>query len=201
MEFDGGLPGRGTATRLEGKSDMESVTSILGPVVETDPATSPGRIWYVAHTRSRCEKKVVDFCDRNEIETTLPQYRSVRKYRGKTVTFEKPLFPGYVFLRMETSQRAKVAQNDMVANVLDVPVQDEFEAQLSAVMQAVSTEYEVRMAPTIQAGARVRIRSGPLRGLEGYVEERRGLVEVHLRLDFIAQAAAVRMEADMLELV
>lgn len=93
----------------------------------------------VAHTRSRCEKKVVDFCDRNEIETTLPQYRSVRKYRGNTVTFEKPLFPGYVFLRMETSQRAKVAQNDMVANVLMFRCQDEFEAQLSAVMQAGET--------------------------------------------------------------
>lgn len=180
---------------------MESAISILEPVVETDPATPPGRIWFVAHTRSRCEKKVVDYCDRNGIETTLPQYRSVRKYRGKTVTFEKPLFPGYVFLRMEAGQRAKVAQNDMVANVLDVPVQAEFEAQLGAVMQAVSTEYEVRLAPTIQAGARVRIRSGPLRGLEGFVEERRGLVEVHLRLDFIAQAAAVRMEADFLELV
>lgn len=201
MGMDVGLPGWGVATRLESKSDMESAISILEPVVETDPAMAPGRIWFVAHTRSRCEKKVVDFCDRNEIETTLPQYRSVRKYRGKTVTFEKPLFPGYVFLRMETEQRAKVAQNDMVANVLDVPVQAEFEAQLSAVMQAVSTEYEVRLAPTIQAGARVRIRSGPLRGLEGFVEERRGLVEVHLRLDFIAQAAAVRMEADMLELM
>ena len=129
----------------------------------------------------------------------MPLYKSVRKYRGKTVTFTKPLFPGYVFVRMPVMERMKVFQSDHVANLLDVPVQDEFTAQLEAILAAVETEYEVRLAPTIQPGTRVRIRSGPLRGLEGYVESRRGLVEVHLRVDFIGQAAAVKMEADLLE--
>jgi transcription antitermination factor NusG len=157
--------------------------------------------WFVAHTRARCEKKLVEYCQRAGLETTLPVYRSVRKYRGKTLVFEKPLFPGYVFLRIARSARSKVQQSDYVANVLDVPDQAEFREQLAAILQALSSEYEVRLSPTIQPGSRVRIRSGPLRGLEGFVEGRRGLVEVHLRLDFIAQAAAVRMEADLLELV
>jgi hypothetical protein len=33
------------------------------------------------------------------------------------------------------------------------------------------------------------------------VENRRGMVEVLLRLDFISQAAAVKMDADLLELI
>jgi transcription antitermination factor NusG len=158
-------------------------------------------VWYVAHTRPRCEKKLAEYCQRAGVVPTLPLYRSIKKYRGKTVVFEKPLFPGYVFLRMPAVARQGVMQSDYVANLLDVPIQDEFEAQLGAILQALETEYEVRLSPTIQPGCRVKIRTGPLRGLEGYVEERRGMVEVHLRLAFIGQAAAVRMDADMLELV
>lgn len=166
------------------------------------PQTTPaGLEWFVAHTRSRCEKKLAEYCGRAGISSTLPLYRSVKKYRGKTLVFHKPLFPGYLFLRMQAESRQKVLQSDYVANLLDVPCQEEFEAQLRAILQALDSEYEVRLAPTIQPGSRVRVRSGPLRGLEGYVEARRGLVEVHLRLDFISQAAAVKMDADLLELV
>jgi len=157
--------------------------------------------WFVAHTRARCEKKLAEYCVRTGVEPTLPTYRSVKKYRGKTLVFEKPLFPGYLFLRMPATLRAKVLQSDYVANLLDVPSQEEFQQQLDAILQALETDYEVRLAPTITKGSRVRIRSGPLRGLEGYVEDRRGKVEVHLRLDFISQAAAVRMDADLLELI
>ncbi len=157
-------------------------------------------VWFVAHTKSRCEKKLGEYCARAGMEFTLPLYKSVKKYRGKTLTFEKPLFPGYVFLRMSALSRQKVMQSDYVANLLDVPCQEDFEEQLEAILQALGTDYEVRLAPTIQPGSRVRIKAGPLRGLEGYVEQRKGTVEVHLRLDFISQAAAVRMDADLLEL-
>jgi len=47
---------------------------------------------------------------------------------------------------------------------------------------------------------RVRIKSGPLRGVEGWVEERYGMDTVLLRLDFISQAAAVKVGAGQLEL-
>jgi hypothetical protein len=45
------------------------------------------------------------------------------------------------------------------------------------------------------------IRSGPMRGIEGWVENRYGVSTVLLRLDFIGQAAAMKMDADILELV
>lgn len=168
-----------------------------GPII--DPAAE--LLWYVAHTRPRCEKKLSGYCERAGLTPTLPLYRSVRKYRGKTVVFEKPLFPGYLFLKMPPQARQGILQSDYVANLLDVPVQDEFEQELAAILQAVNTDYEIRLSPTIQPGSRVRIRTGPLRGLEGYVERRQGAVEVHLRLAFIGQAAAVRMDADNLELI
>jgi len=157
--------------------------------------------WYVAHTRPRREKKLAEYCERERFLVTLPCYRTVHKYRGKTVTFEKPLFPGYVFLRLQPEQRQKVYQSDHVANLLDVPDQETFAQQLGDILLALDTDLEVRLAPQILPGHRVKIKSGPLRGLEGCVEERAGVTMVLLRLDFISQAAAVKIEATDLELV
>ena len=158
-------------------------------------------LWFVAHTRPRCEKKLTQFCAREGFSTTLPLYKSVKKYRGKTAVFYKPLFPNYVFLKLLVHQRQKVYGSDYVANLLDVPDQAEFSQQLGDILTALDTEVEVRLAPTISTGSKVRIRSGPLQGMEAWVESRTGIVEVMLRLDFIGQAAAVRLEAGQLELI
>ena len=156
--------------------------------------------WYVAHTRPRCEKKLAQYCEREGFAFKLPCYRTVHKYRGKTVSFSKPLFPNYVFLQLQPPQRQKVYQSDYVANLLDVPDQALFEQQLGDILRALDTDLEVCLAPEIKTGCRVRIKSGPLRGIEGWVENRTGTVQVHLRLDFISQAASVKIEADNLEL-
>ena len=158
-------------------------------------------LWFVAHTRPRREKKLVQYAEREGLSVTLPCYRSVHKYRGKTVVFEKPLFPGYVFFQLLPASRQKVYQSDFVANLLDVPDQALFERQLEVVRQALETDLEIRLAPEIGEGKRVRIVSGPLRGVEGWVEQRYGMTTVLLRVDFLSQAAAVKVEAHQLELI
>lgn len=176
---------------------QSSVASIVEPTIQAVPELA----WWVAHTKPRCEKKLADFCEREGFVHNLPLYKSVRKYRGKTVTFHKPLFPGYVFLRLAEQQPRQVYQSDYVANMLTVVQQDVFEAQLGDILKAIDTEYEVFLAPHITAGSRVKIKSGPLRGMEGLVETRSGQTLVFLRLDFISQAAGVKMEAAELELL
>jgi transcriptional antiterminator RfaH len=157
--------------------------------------------WYVVHTRPRCEKKLVQYCERETIATTLPCISRVHQYRGKTVTFHSPLFPGYVFVQITREQRQKVFQSDYAANVLEVFDQAQFDHQLRDILRAVETELEVRLAPQIIPGCQVLIKSGPLRGVTGWVEKRVGIVQVILRLDFIGQAAAVSIDANDLELV
>jgi len=157
--------------------------------------------WFVAHTRPRREKKLVDFCARHGFAATLPCYDSAHKYRGKTVVFRKPLFPGYVFLRLEQSQRDTVRQNDHVANLLEVFDQEIFENQLRDILTALESNLGVRLAPAIGEGMRVQIKDGPLQGIEGWVEKRYGMSTVLLRLDFISQAAAVKLEAHQLQLI
>jgi transcription antitermination factor NusG len=167
-----------------------------------DPESSSGELaWYVAHTRPRTEKKLAEYCLREGYSATLPLYKSIKKYPGKTVTFEKPLFPNYLFLRLYPYQRKKVYQSDYVANLLDVPDQQSFEEQLNDILLALETDYEICAMPHIIAGKHVRIKSGSLRGMEGYVQERHGKFVVLLRLDFIAQCAGVKVDATDLEVI
>jgi len=135
------------------------------------------------------------------LNASLPCYRSVHKYRGKTVVFQKPLFPGYVFLNIPVGQRNLVRQSNHLAKLLEVTDQDLFVRQLDEVRRALETDLEIRLAPTIGEGLRVKIKNGPLRGIEGWVEKRLGMTTVLLRLDFISQAAAVKVEAGDLELI
>ena len=158
-------------------------------------------LWYVAHTRPRCEKKLLQFCEREKLAASLPCYPTAHKYRGKTVVFRKPLFPGYLFLQMPIEKRGLILQNDHLANLLDVADQDLLARQLGEILRALDTDLEIRLAPSIAEGARVKIKSGPLRGVEGWVEKRYGMNTVLLRLDFISQAAAVKLEAGELELI
>jgi len=157
--------------------------------------------WFVAHTRPRREKKLVEFCERHGFATTLPCYNSAHKYRGKTVVFRKPLFPGYVFLRLDLVQHSTIRQNEHVANLLEVFDQETFQRQLADILKALDAGIGVRLAPSIGEGMRVRIREGPLQGIEGWVEQRYGTSTVLLGLDFISQAAAIKVEAHQLQLI
>lgn len=178
---------------LRSKSSIDSTFAVpkLNSVSEL--------LWFVAHTKPRREKKLKAYCERHGVAATLPCYKSSHKYRGKTVSFDKPLFPGYVFLRLQPAQRASFRQNDDVANLLEVPDQATLQRQLEEILLALESDFEVRLAPAIGEGMQVRIRYGPLQGVEGWVEKRHGPAVVLLRVDFINQAAAVKLEADMLE--
>ena len=46
--------------------------------------------WFVAHVKPRCEKKLVEYGEVYGFKSTLPTYKSVKKYSGKEVIFHKP---------------------------------------------------------------------------------------------------------------
>jgi transcription antitermination factor NusG len=86
-----------------------------------------------------------------------------------------------------------------VARVLVVHDQETFQRQLNDILQALEVSSEIQVVPEIGEGTRVRVKHGPLRGMEGWVEKRYGMTKVLFRLDFIGQAAAVSLEAWELE--
>jgi transcription antitermination factor NusG len=169
-----------------------------GVITPADP-NAPEVAWMVAHTRPRCEKKLSDHCGRHGLALELPMYKSVKRYRHRKGIHWKPLFPGYAFVRIAPGDTGLISQSGYVARLIKVIDQVEFANQLAAIQEALASGVEVYLAPEIVAGSTVRVKSGPLRGMEAWVQQRLGQMEVLLRLDFIGQAAAVRMNADELE--
>tara|TARA_B100000482_G_C12548763_1_gene275307 strand:+ start:24 stop:533 length:510 start_codon:yes stop_codon:yes gene_type:complete len=157
--------------------------------------------WFVAHVKPRCEKKLVEYGNIYGFKTTLPTYKSFKKYAGKDVVFNKPLFPGYVFLLINNESRKVALNSNFVANMLYVVEQQLFNEQLKDILYALDQEVDLRLEPIIEIGNRVIIKSGPLKGQEGWVEERFGMETVLLRLDFIGQAAAFEVSSGALELI
>ena len=156
-------------------------------------------MWYAAHTRPRCEKKLAGYCNRFGVIATLPCYKVLHQYRGKKVAFQKVLFPNYVFLDLEHIQRRLVLQSEYIVNLLDISDQILFSRQLGDILRSLEASPEVRLAPQITEGMQARIKTGPLQGLEGLVENRIGMTHILLRLDFIGKAVAVKITADELE--
>jgi transcription antitermination factor NusG len=110
-------------------------------------ATEEKAVWEVAHTRPRCEKKLATYCQRHSLHHDLPCYDSVHKYRGKQVTFQKPLFPGYLFIQAATSSRRLLLQSDYIANLLTVTDQEQFARQLEEIQEALDSGLDALERP------------------------------------------------------
>ena len=53
--------------------------------------------------------------------------------------------------------------------------------------------------PYLKSGDRCRVVAGPLIGIEGFVVRRKGLCQLVLQVAILGQAAAVEIEADLVE--
>lgn len=57
--------------------------------------------WYVAHTKAREETKALFHLQRQGFAAYLPRYRKNRRHARRLETVVYPLFPRYVFVRMD----------------------------------------------------------------------------------------------------
>ena len=160
-----------------------------------------GPSWTILHTRPRAEKRVAQYCEAFSLVYRMPLRRSIRKYTNRIAEFDVPLFSGYVFVASGIEQARTLQQTGHVARAFAVPLLQvaEFCEQLDAVEFALSQDNDIQVAPEIVAGSPVVIRYGPLAGTLAWVQERRGQVEVVLRVDFIGQGALLKIDADALE--
>ena len=149
--------------------------------------------WHVCHTRPRCEKKFSALLTAEHFEHYLPLIASVRRYGGQTKRFTKPLFPGYVFARIGRDRRSRVYQQDLLARVITIADEPKFLRQLADVKLIVASGLELSLHPLIHRGSRVRVVSGPLRGLEGIVDDPANPKGIILAVDVLQQGLHVRM--------
>ena len=74
--------------------------------------------WYAAYTRPNHEKKVAEQLDLRNIEQLLPLYSSMRQWKDRKVRLMRPLFPGYVFVRISLQKRLQVLEVPGIASLV-----------------------------------------------------------------------------------
>ena len=150
--------------------------------------------WVVLHSRPRCEKKIADHCERNELPCYLPLRKKVHRYGSRERSFWSPLFPGYVFCVVTPAQKSEVRQNRYVANLLEVLDQEKLVEQLQQIHCALTVGEVVEVMPYLESGRRVKVTGGVMKGLEGIVSRIQGKTRVIISVDMIRQSVAIEVD-------
>ena len=157
--------------------------------------------WFVCHTKPRCEKKFSALLTVESFTHYLPLIQSVRRYGTQKKTFTKPLFASYVFTRLEPERKTRVYQQDLLVRALPVENEPVFLRQLEDVKAICSSGFEAAIHPLIKKGTHVRVRGGPLHGLEGYVDDPANPQGIVVSVDVLQQGLLVRLPFDRLQLL
>ena len=157
--------------------------------------------WFVCHTKPRCEKKFDDLVQREAFAHYLPLIQSIRRYGTQKKTFTKPLFPGYVFARIEPERKARVYQQDLVVRALPVENETVFLRQLEDVKAICTSGFEAAVHPLMTKGRHVRVLGGPMHGLEGYVDDPANPQGVVLSVDVLQQGLHVTLPVENLRIL
>jgi len=168
------------------------------------PAKAPeapgSELWYALYTCPRHEKRVAQQIERRSFSCFLPLYRSVRRWKDRRKELELALFPGYVFVRMALENRLQVLQVPGVVRLVSFNGQPAAlpAEQIETLQSRLSGAPRLEPHPYLRMGRRVRVRSGPMQGLEGIVVRRKESCRVIFSIDLIQRSVAVEVdEADL----
>ena len=169
----------------------------------SETLTAQSCAWYAVCTRSRHEKVVDRELEERGVERFLPLRKVLSQWKDRRKWVQKPLFPGYLFARVEQEQLYLLTTTRGVAYVLGdgrepICVPDE---QVEVVRRMVEGPYPVATWPRLQKGKRVRVITGPLAGLETDIVDKRGGEKGRLvvTIDILGRSVAVEIDACCVE--
>ncbi len=130
---------------------------------------------------------------------TIPFYaplvkRRLRSPGGRVRLSFVPLFPGYVFSLVDDDQRRTALATNTVARWLPIGDPAGFVSDLRNIKRLIASDQPLTPEALLEPGQPVRVRSGPLQGLEGTVVKRRGGERLVVAVRFLNQGASIELE-------
>lgn len=160
-----------------------------------------GESWWVCHCKPRCEKKFAALMCAERMAHYLPLLTSVKRYGNRERSHTKPLFPGYVFARVPTERKARIYQQDLLARALPITDEALFLRQLADVQRIVSSGFEATVHPLFTKGHPVLVTGGPLRGLEGLIDDPTNPSGIIVTVDVLQQGLHIPIPMQDLKLL
>jgi len=172
----------------------------MDTALNTDRSTAPVDCtelrWYAAYTRAQHEKRVAQQLAERAIEQYLPLYQAVHRWKDRRKRVDVPLFPGYVFVRIELQNRLEVLRVPSVVRLIGfngtptaLP-----EGEIEHLRCALAGGLRAVPHPYLHAGSRVRVTAGPLEGMEGAIVRRKNRTRFILSFDMIMRSVAVEVD-------
>jgi len=163
-----------------------------------DSTSGQRAAWYALYTSSRHEKMVAKQLEARQIETFLPLYRTWHRWKDRRKQVELPLFPGYVFVQMNSGNRVDLLRISGVVYLVSflgkpAPLAG---SEVDSLRRGLigSSVLPLQPHPYLKAGRKVRIRSGPMAGVEGIFVRRKDIVRVVLSVSLIERSVAVEID-------
>lgn len=159
--------------------------------------------WYALYTAPRHEKSVAGQIERHGISCFLPLYRSMRRWKDRRKELELALFPGYVFVQIALQDRLRILQLPGAVRLVSRNGQPAAlpESEIDTLRNRLARPGMLEPHPYLRAGRRVRVRSGPMQGLEGIIVRRKDRCRVVFSMDLIMRSIAVEVDEPDVELV
>ena len=163
---------------------------------------APGRRgvlpWYALRIRSNFEKATSQILQQKGYEAFLPAYQVRTRWSDRIKMVERPLFPGYLFCRFHERARLPILVTPGVVSVvgmgkIPVPVPEE---EVEAVAALLRSGLPATPWPFVRVGQRVVIERGPLRGVEGILQEIKNTYRLVVSVQLLQRSVAAEVEAN-----
>ena len=166
-----------------------------GVANRTDAYTMPS--WYAAYTCANHEKHVARQLEEKNIKCFLPLYRSVRRWKDRRKELDLPLFPGYVFVQAAPEAHLRVLQTPSVVRFVSfgghpAALQD---GEVEGLRNGVAHGVKAEPCPFLKVGQRIRVKHGPLAGVEGILVRKKDNLRLVLSIDLLMRSVAVEVQA------
>ena len=154
--------------------------------------------WFALRVKPRAEKCVAAIARNKGFDEFLPLYRCRRRWSDRIKVVEVPLFPGYVFCRLNAQHRLPLltipgALHFVGLGRIPVPIDD---VEIQAIQTLVHSGVQARPWPFLDAGQRVRLEYGPLAGLEGLFVEIRKQQRIIVSVSLLRRSVAVEIDQE-----
>jgi transcriptional antiterminator NusG len=182
------------------KSQITLVQNMKMDVGATGFAPVEGTSWYAVYVRSRFEKKTYDDLIKKEIDCFLPLIEEVRIWSDRKKKVRAPLFPGYLFVRINPRNKLSVLESDGVVRFVSngtklSRVPDE---QIDWIRIVIGYPDVLQREEAVSVGQQVEVLAGPFRGIKGLVTRRKGTTRVVIMLESISRSVSVEVAPEYL---
>ncbi|MGD0458187.1 MAG: UpxY family transcription antiterminator [Terriglobia bacterium] len=171
--------------------------------IENFAASRWASSWYALYTRHQCEKIVSQALSAKGFDAFLPQYRAIHRWKDRRKELLLPLFPNYVFIRGGLDRMLSILTTPGVHSLVawagrpaDIP-----QEEIDAVRRLVDSSLRIEPHPFLKCGDWVRIKSGPLEGIQGILVRKKSAFRLVLSVEMLARSASAEVDISVVERV